>query len=38
MPIQFSVGQRCIKRDAVLEEAIGEAVRLTDCTPTGEID
>jgi len=28
----------CVRRDAVLEEVIGRAIGLIDCTPTGEID
>src|SRR2546426_321154 len=36
--IQLSIGQRRIRREAVLEEVIGETIGLMDCTPTGEID
>jgi hypothetical protein len=36
--IQLSIGQRRIRREAVLEEVIGYAIGLMDCTPTGEIN
>jgi hypothetical protein len=36
--IQLSIGQRRIRREAVLEEVIGQAIGSMDCTPTGEID
>jgi len=36
--IQLSIGQRRIRREAVLEEVIGYAIGLMDCAPTGEIN
>ena len=36
--IQLCIGQRCTRREAVLEEVIGYVVGLIDGTPAGEID
>ena len=36
--IQFNIAQRCTRREAVLEEVIGDVVGLIDGTPAGEID
>jgi hypothetical protein len=38
MPIQRRIGQRRIGRNAILEEMIGRAIGLMDCTPAREFD